>query len=167
MVSISQNEILLEEEYFCDCEAAWGWRNQSRGNSTAVPIFLSQQVSHRKMMLFGDPTGSKAVLPWSVGAYSAAGRAARSRAGLSSWTGVGCGSIPSKGLGRTRGCGGCVWVWSISHRSCAHVSSQCWEPKSFIEGAEKQLLFRAGFQKRDYMDVEESTSPVSPPTEKM
>lgn len=40
------------------------------------------------MMLFGDPTGSKAVLPWSVGAYSAAWRAARSRAGLSSWTGV-------------------------------------------------------------------------------
>lgn len=39
-------------------------------------------------MLFGDPTGSKAVLPWSVGAYSDAWRAARSTARPSSWAGV-------------------------------------------------------------------------------
>lgn len=127
VVSISQNEILLEEGYFCDWEAARGWRNQSRGSSTAVPIFLSQQVSHRKMMLFGDPTGSK---PWSVGAYSDAQRAARSTAGLSSWAGV----LQRAGKEKRVGC---AWVWSISHRSCACVSSQCSEPQKLHWGSRK------------------------------
>lgn len=51
------------------------------------------------MMLFGDPTGSKAVLPWSVGAYSDAQRAARSTAGLR------VGQECCKGLERRRGWG--------------------------------------------------------------
>lgn len=36
-------------------------RNPSRGDSTAVPTFLSSQVTQRRMILLGDPTGSKAV----------------------------------------------------------------------------------------------------------